>query len=120
MTDIAKTLDTAVEMIEQYGWRRGDGWVHDTNHAGNICLEGAIQLAAGIVAIPEEDEDGHQSFPNAIYEPLWNCPAYIAVHDELIEREELADMESKIWEFNDSHDAQTVIKLLKDVADKHR
>lgn len=76
----SEVLNKAADEIEKRGWMKGAGWIVTRGSKASpddapVCLEGGIMAALGMrITVPEGADVTDEHF-----EPLWTCPAYLAV-----------------------------------------
>jgi hypothetical protein len=104
----SEVLNKAADLIEQRGWTKGCGWqlTDFDNGTDAICLEGAIQLAAGFPAVP-------QSEAAMLADRVRFCPAGQAVVTYLADADR-HDRNGWLFTWNDQRsDAAEVIEVLR-------
>lgn len=74
-------LYRAADLIEERGWKRGEGWVIEGREGAALCLEGGIMAAQGL-SFPRI-ADGGIAETSDVWRTLWSCPSYVAVAEYL-------------------------------------
>ena len=105
----SEVLNKAADLIQERGWTRGGGWLisDDPTTSPKLCLEGALQAAAGIPAVLARDAG------DLSYRINHECPAGRAV------RAYLADQHNKglfLWNDHLPRTAEQVIEVLRATA----
>lgn len=92
----SEVLNKAADLIESRGWTKGAaGWYPEAGR--ELCLEGGIAAALNLNRFDIEKPAFRE------------CPAYRSVQSYLNATEAL-------WRFNDTHDENTVVEVLRAAA----
>ena len=104
MTETSEVLYRAADLIEERGWVRDGGWVMYDEPGSPVCIEGAIQAAAGFPAMM-------CGGTYRIRAAVTACPAYRAVCAYLGDPVELYH-----WNDREDRTASEVVEVLRAVA----
>lgn len=110
----SEVLDKAADLIEERGWRQGEGWISTrTRDDSTLCLEGGVMAALGL---RPEFVTAHS------LQPLLGCPAYAAVADYLDLdhgfHDDIPEPREPLYRWNDrkSRTATEVLEVLRAAA----